>query len=53
MTPCPYRGRPGALLWPAVADDSFSPKDPVCGIIVAAAERWATATAYTPGPSDM
>lgn len=31
----------------------YDVKDPVCDIIMAAAERWAVATAYRPGPSDL
>ncbi len=31
----------------------YDVKDPVCDIISAAAELWATAIAYTPGPSDL
>ncbi len=31
----------------------YEVKDPVCDIIIDAAERWATATEYAPGPSDI
>lgn len=31
----------------------YEVKDPVCDIIIDAAERWATASGYRPGPSDL
>ncbi|HET9111405.1 MAG TPA: GrpB family protein [Ktedonobacterales bacterium] len=34
-------------------DAYYDVKDPVCDIIMAGAERWASATGYTPGPPDM
>ena len=30
----------------------YEVKDPVCDIIIEAAERWAAETGYVPGPSD-
>jgi GrpB-like predicted nucleotidyltransferase (UPF0157 family) len=34
------------------ADAYYDVKDPVCDLIMDAAERWASATRWTPGPSD-
>jgi GrpB-like predicted nucleotidyltransferase (UPF0157 family) len=31
----------------------YDVKDPVCDVIIAAAERWAVETRYRPGPSDL
>lgn len=42
-----------ARLHPADMDAYYDVKDPVCDIIMAAAELWALTTAYTPGPLDM
>jgi len=42
-----------ARLHPHDADAYYDVKDPVCDIIVAAAELWAVETSYTPGPSDL
>jgi hypothetical protein len=44
--------------WPAEfrrigAEAYYDVKDPVCDIIIAAAELWAVETSYTPGPSDL
>jgi GrpB-like predicted nucleotidyltransferase (UPF0157 family) len=41
-----------ARLHPDDADAYYDVKDPVCDIIMAAAERWAADTGYVPGPSD-
>lgn len=42
-----------ARLHPDDVDAYYDVKDPVCDIIIAAAELWATATRYAQGPSDM
>jgi len=42
-----------ARLHPNDFDAYYDVKDPVCDIIMAAAERWALATNYAPGPSDL
>lgn len=42
-----------AHLHPDDVEAYYDVKDPVCDIIMAGAERWASATNYTPGPSDM
>jgi GrpB-like predicted nucleotidyltransferase (UPF0157 family) len=42
-----------ARLHPDDVDAYYDVKDPVCDIVMAAAERWATATGYIPGPSDL
>lgn len=42
-----------ARLHPNDAEAYYDVKDPVCDLIMAAAERWATATGYAPGPSDL
>ena len=34
------------------ADAYYAVKDPVCDLIIDAAQRWAATTGYTPGPSD-
>lgn len=41
-----------ARLRPGDADAYYSIKDPVCDVIVAAAEPWAVATDWEPGSSD-
>ena len=41
-----------ARLHPADQDAYYDVKDPVCDIIADAAERWAAATGYVPGPTD-
>ncbi len=41
-----------ARLHPEDQDVYYDVKDPVCDIIIDAAERWAAATGYVPGPSD-
>ncbi len=41
-----------ARLHPDDQDAYYDVKDPVCDIIIDAAERWAAATGYVPGPSD-
>ncbi len=41
-----------ARLHPEDQDAYYDVKDPVCDIIADAAERWAAATGYVPGPSD-
>jgi GrpB-like predicted nucleotidyltransferase (UPF0157 family) len=41
-----------ARLHPEDADAYYDVKDPVCDLIADAAERWAAATGYIPGPSD-
>lgn len=41
-----------ARLHPHDADAYYDVKDPVCDLIVEAAERWAAATGYASGPSD-
>lgn len=42
-----------ARLHPDDLDAYYDVKDPVCDIIMAAAERWAGETSYMPGPSDL
>ncbi len=42
-----------ARLHPDDVDAYYDVKDPVCDIVMAAAERWATATSYAPAPSDL
>ena len=42
-----------ARLHPENADAYYDVKDPVCDIIIDAAERWAPETGYIPGPSDL
>ena len=42
-----------ARLHPNDLDAYYDVKDPVCDLIIAAAELWATASGYTPGPSDQ
>jgi GrpB-like predicted nucleotidyltransferase (UPF0157 family) len=42
-----------AHLHPGDIEAYYDVKDPVCDVIMAAAERWAAATNYTPGPSDI
>lgn len=42
-----------ARLHPDDVDAYYDVKDPVCDIVLAAAERWAAQTAYVPGPSDL
>jgi GrpB-like predicted nucleotidyltransferase (UPF0157 family) len=42
-----------ARLHPDDVDAYYDVKDPVCDIAVAAAERWAAAVGYAPGPSDL
>lgn len=42
-----------ARLHPNDLDAYYDVKDPVCDLIIAAAELWATATGYTSGPSDQ
>ncbi len=41
-----------ARLHPTDADAYYDVKDPVCDLIADAAERWAAATGWQPGPSD-
>ena len=41
-----------ARLHPDDQDAYYDVKDPVCDIIADAAERWAAATGYVPGPTD-
>ena len=41
-----------ARLHPDDAEAYYDVKDPVCDLIVDAAERWAAATGYAPGPSN-
>ncbi len=41
-----------ARLHPDDEDAYYDVKDPVCDLIIDAAERWATATGYVPGPAD-
>jgi GrpB-like predicted nucleotidyltransferase (UPF0157 family) len=41
-----------ARLHPEDQDAYYDVKDPVCDIIIDAAERWAVETDYSPGPSD-
>jgi GrpB-like predicted nucleotidyltransferase (UPF0157 family) len=42
-----------ARLHPDDVEAYYDVKDPVCDIIAAAAEWWAVATDYAPGPSDL
>jgi GrpB-like predicted nucleotidyltransferase (UPF0157 family) len=42
-----------ARLHPDDMDAYYDIKDPVCDIIMAAAERWASEISYVPGPSDL
>jgi GrpB-like predicted nucleotidyltransferase (UPF0157 family) len=42
-----------ARLHPEDADAYYDVKDPVCDLIIDAAERWASQTGYVPGPSDL
>ena len=42
-----------ARLHPDDVDAYYDVKDPVCDIVMAAAERWAAQTRYVPGPSDL
>jgi GrpB-like predicted nucleotidyltransferase (UPF0157 family) len=42
-----------ARLHPTDMDAYYDVKDPVCDIIMAAAERWAAQTNYAPHPSDL
>ena len=42
-----------ARLHPGDIDAYYDVKDPVCDIIMAAAEYWAIETRYVPGPSDL
>ncbi len=42
-----------ARLHPDDEEAYYDVKDPVCDIIIAAAERWAVETGYAPGPSDL
>jgi GrpB-like predicted nucleotidyltransferase (UPF0157 family) len=42
-----------ARLHPDDQEAYYDVKDPVCDLIMDAAERWATATAYAPGPPDL
>ncbi len=42
-----------ARLHPEDFDGYYDVKDPVCDIILAAAERWASETHYAPGPADL
>lgn len=42
-----------ARLHPDDMDAYYDVKDPVCDIVMAAAERWAAQTSYVPGPSDL
>jgi GrpB-like predicted nucleotidyltransferase (UPF0157 family) len=42
-----------ARLHPYDEDAYYDLKDPVCDIIIAAAERWAIDTHHCPGPSDL
>ncbi|HEX9035462.1 MAG TPA: GrpB family protein [Ktedonobacterales bacterium] len=42
-----------ARLHPDDVDAYYAVKDPVCDIVMAAAERWASASNYTIGPSDI
>jgi len=39
-------------LYPDDADAYYAVKDPVCDLIIGAAERWAAMTGYVPGPSE-
>ena len=42
-----------AILTPTDIHAYYEVKDPVCDIIIDAAERWAAASEYTPGTSDV
>jgi GrpB-like predicted nucleotidyltransferase (UPF0157 family) len=42
-----------ARLHPEDLDAYYDVKDPVCDIIMVAAERWASEMSYAPGPSDL
>jgi GrpB-like predicted nucleotidyltransferase (UPF0157 family) len=42
-----------ARLHPDDVEAYYDVKDPVCDIVMAAAERWATTTSYMPGSSDI
>lgn len=42
-----------ARLHPDDVEAYYDVKDPVCDIVMAAAERWAGATGYVPGPWDL
>jgi GrpB-like predicted nucleotidyltransferase (UPF0157 family) len=42
-----------ARLHPEDLDAYYDIKDPVCDIIMGAAELWANATSYIPGPADL
>lgn len=42
-----------ARLHPDDIDAYYDVKDPVCDLIMGAAERWAAATGYVQGPSDL
>lgn len=42
-----------ARLHPDDQEAYYDIKDPVCDLIMDAAERWATATGYAPGPTDL
>lgn len=42
-----------ARLHPEDLDAYYEVKDPVCDIIMAAAEHWASETRYVPGPADL
>ncbi|HXR65577.1 MAG TPA: GrpB family protein [Ktedonobacteraceae bacterium] len=42
-----------ARLHPEDLDAYYDIKDPVCDIIISAAELWANATGYIPGPADL
>lgn len=42
-----------ACLHPHDADAYYAIKDPVCDLIIQAAERWTIATDYAPDPSDL
>jgi hypothetical protein len=42
-----------ARLHPEDQDAYYDVKDPVCDIIMAAAELWASETRYAPGPTDL
>ncbi len=42
-----------ARLHPEDIEAYYDVKDPVCDIIIGAAEHWANAISYTPGPADL
>lgn len=42
-----------ARLHPDDVDAYYDVKDPVCDIVMAAAERWAAEMGYAPGPTDL